>query len=1039
MTAVIIDDTLPYTQSIANGSQTVFDTDWTADAASDVVVYARADGVAPNDVTQIVSPSLYNVTFVGAEQFVRVTFLSGRTLGDVITITRNTPEDRDNLYINTNFTPSMLNGDFGRYLMMIQQNTLHWSQLMPRYNTSATVEPVVDTILPILPAETVWVKNAANTAIIAASFPEAGAASKVDTYVTIEDERANEPNSYPLSIIAAGIMVNNPGTGINIRTLTGTTDQINIANGSGAAGNPTFSIANNPVMPGTAGMGIPQGTTAQRVTPATGIGLRFNTDLGQIEFWDGSSWTQVEDSSDIATLLAMLASHTAGEGASLIGLEGTGTVQDLAEAPFIVQTPNAATPNAQALSALTTGILKSTTATGVVSISAPLTSIDGLTTVANNMLYASAPNTYGVIAPVNSAVMVSGVTGVPGWTPGVSIGDVLLFDGTTWASAPAPGIRKATPTNIGDAYSVTLVPPITSYEDGFQINIINANTNATSSPTINIDGLGAVPIIGSSQIIIGSGDFGGGAAISELIYNAGTNTFILQNPSSSQWANLGYQAGYIDVVYDTGIADAYVGEGDQFKTVNADGFFAQGYYIKLYPDNDNTGACTFDYADVGVKDIKLTDGSDPVAGMIKAGMAAQLMYNGTVWQLLNPSPVIGTGSPLTTKGDLYTFSTTNDRLAVGPTDGQILQVNAAAATGLAWSTATFASTYGASELLYSNGANTVVGLATANGSVLTTGAGGVPAWVAAGAVGNVLTSDGTVWTSAAPADASVTITDDTTTNAVMYPTWVTANTGTLPLKVTSTKLFYNPSTGVLTNIGALGQITGFKSSAGLDLLTFNYTASAVNHIEIKNAATGQGPTISFTGSDGTVNGQFASKNGNFKFFDTTGANAGLIRLMNAANTFGISLRSPIAQAADIDYQLPGTDANGVMKSDGAGTLSLDTMAGTDITGTVTVNGFSSLSLNVIRQSRLGKLVHIEFNISGTSNSTAFTITNMPVSANATLATIYTPVLITNNGTNAIGLFTINGTTVTFYLSPSSNTWTNSGGKSAFGSIWYEGA
>jgi hypothetical protein len=47
------------------------------------------------------------------------------------------------------------------------------------------------------------------------------------------------------------------------------------------------------------------------------------------------------------------------------------------------------------------------------------------------------------------------------------------------------------------------------------------------------------------------------------------------------------------------------------------------------------------------------------------------------------------------------------------------------------------------------------------------------------------------------------ITDDTTTNASMYLTWVTANTGNLPQKVTSTKLTFNPSSGVLTCTGGV--------------------------------------------------------------------------------------------------------------------------------------------------------------------------------------------------------------------------------------------
>lgn len=50
---------------------------------------------------------------------------------------------------------------------------------------------------------------------------------------------------------------------------------------------------------------------------------------------------------------------------------------------------------------------------------------------------------------------------------------------------------------------------------------------------------------------------------------------------------------------------------------------------------------------------------------------------------------------------------------------------------------------------------------------------------------------------------NVAVTNDTTTNATMYPTWVTANTGNLPIKVTSTKLSFNPSTGILTVTGGV--------------------------------------------------------------------------------------------------------------------------------------------------------------------------------------------------------------------------------------------
>jgi hypothetical protein len=51
---------------------------------------------------------------------------------------------------------------------------------------------------------------------------------------------------------------------------------------------------------------------------------------------------------------------------------------------------------------------------------------------------------------------------------------------------------------------------------------------------------------------------------------------------------------------------------------------------------------------------------------------------------------------------------------------------------------------------------------------------------------------------------NIAITDDTSTNADYYPVWVTNSTGNLPAKVTSTKLKFNPSSGVLTTTGGIG-------------------------------------------------------------------------------------------------------------------------------------------------------------------------------------------------------------------------------------------
>ena len=210
-TQVTINDVLPKTQVVATGGQTVFNTNWTADAASDVLVYARADGIPADDATQLVSNMLYNVTFVGGSETVRVTFLSGRVANDVITIVRDTPADRENLYTNVNFVPSMLNQDFGILTLVDQQAQLVNEEIAPHYNYSATIVDA-DLILPVLGASEAWVKNSNNDAIIAIPLPDS-IATAAARYL-VQTDTPVLPNSFDMSSIGAGIIKQSVGGGI---------------------------------------------------------------------------------------------------------------------------------------------------------------------------------------------------------------------------------------------------------------------------------------------------------------------------------------------------------------------------------------------------------------------------------------------------------------------------------------------------------------------------------------------------------------------------------------------------------------------------------------------------------------------------------------------------------------------------------------------------------------------------------------------------------------------------------------------------------
>jgi len=128
-----------------------------------------------------------------------------------------------------------------------------------------------------------------------------------------------------------------------------------------------------------------------------------------------------------------------------------------------------------------------------------------------------------------------------------------------------------------------------------------------------------------------------------------------------------------------------------------------------------------------------------------------------------------------------------------------------------------------------NGGTNSTATATAGG--IGYGTGTAHAYTAVGTSGQVLTSAGAsapTWTTLAYA----TVTDDTTTNAVRYPLFASATTGNLTTEyVSSTKLQFNPSTGIMT-------VTGLASPAITNQLATTIRETA---------------TVSATAATGTIN------------------------------------------------------------------------------------------------------------------------------------------------------------------------------------------
>jgi hypothetical protein len=140
-------------------------------------------------------------------------------------------------------------------------------------------------------------------------------------------------------------------------------------------------------------------------------------------------------------------------------------------------------------------------------------------------------------------------------------------------------------------------------------------------------------------------------------------------------------ASYVLVAADAGTTVAMNAAGATTITVNT-GLFAAGDTVFI--QNLGAGACT------------VTAGTATVATagslILPQNDAGILYFTSASAAIFYDYIQAGAVSPLTTKGDLYTFSTSDARLAVGA-NGTTLVADSAEATGLKWATPAGGSRY----------------------------------------------------------------------------------------------------------------------------------------------------------------------------------------------------------------------------------------------------------------------------------------------------------------------------------------------------------
>jgi hypothetical protein len=357
-------------------------------------------------------------------------------------------------------------------------------------------------------------------------------------------------------LAGSGLLVLQNGSSVGSVQIAGTANEIDVADGNGLSGNPTIGLADNPVIPGTGGVVLPVGTTAQRPSGTSGQ-IRYNSTTNKFEGYQNGLWQDIGNGSGTVTSVdvsggltglttsggPVTSSGTITLGGTLAADHGgTGyssyTVGDLLYANTVsgfaklgigansyVLTSSGSAPSWTNPASITVG-----NATNAVNATTATTATNVADGAANRIVYQqSSGSTTFVVAPTVTDTFLKWTGSAFQWSAISGSGTVTSVDvsgGTTGLTTSGGPITTSGSITLAGTLNVanggTGATSLTGYVKGTGSSALTASATI---PNTDITGLGTMSTQAASSVAITGGNING-TTIGGTTPGAGTFTSV---------------------------------------------------------------------------------------------------------------------------------------------------------------------------------------------------------------------------------------------------------------------------------------------------------------------------------------------------------------------------------------------------------------------------------------------------------------------------------------------------------------------------------